>query len=224
VPNDSKSVAATDTLQSLKDAISGQASGQAKAGESVVASKPQPEAEVAAASLPVAKPQPVQPARTSAPNVANAVSTIPSVTPAATSAGACPYTFKVYVYNIDPLLGSVYLAEEARKNRTLHVCKKCIFEQFALEYIVHDFFTQFCGRTMDPKEADYFYLPLIRDAEFRMQLEMRGPRSRDPSPSEKALLSVLEKRDFTLWREVGCSMGVHIHSSILTFIYTNIHT
>jgi hypothetical protein len=28
---------------------------------------------------------------------------------------------------------------------------------------VYDFLTQFCGRTMDPEEADFFYLPVIRD-------------------------------------------------------------
>ena len=26
-----------------------------------------------------------------------------------------------------------------------------------------DFFTQFCGRTEDPNEADFFYLPIVRD-------------------------------------------------------------
>lgn len=36
-------------------------------------------------------------------------------------------------------------------------------EQFALEYVVHDFLTQFCGRTTDPEKADFFYLPVIRD-------------------------------------------------------------
>ena len=29
-----------------------------------------------------------------------------------------------------------------------------------------DFFLGFCGRTYDPKEADFFYLPILRDVSF----------------------------------------------------------
>jgi hypothetical protein len=29
-----------------------------------------------------------------------------------------------------------------------------------------DFFTQFCGRTYDPYEADFFYLPIVRDVSY----------------------------------------------------------
>lgn len=54
---------------------------------------------------------------------------------------------------------------------------------------------------MDPEEADYFYLPIVRDAEFRTALE-RGGRSRAPSPSELALLNLLEKNDSSMWSEV----------------------
>jgi hypothetical protein len=36
-------------------------------------------------------------------------------------------------------------------------------EQFALEFVVMDFFMQFCGRTYDPDLADFFYLPIVRD-------------------------------------------------------------
>lgn len=114
----------------------------------------------------------------------------------------CPYNFKVYVYPIPPSLGSVRYSEEARRNRTLHVCQKCILEQFALEYIMFDFFSQFCGRTNNPEEADYFYLPLVRDAEYRLTLEMKGIRSRAPSPTEQALLNIMEKNDSTLWQSV----------------------
>ena len=46
-------------------------------------------------------------------------------------------------------------------------------EQFALEYVVHDFFTQFCGRTADPEEADFFYLPIIRDVNnFKLMIKL----------------------------------------------------
>ena len=128
----------------------------------------------------------------------------PAPAPAMTKAGAaCPYDFKVFVYSLPPELDSVRLAAEARRNRTLHVCQKCILEQFALEYIIHDFFTQFCGRTERPEEADFFYLPLIRDAEYRVRLEERNnAKKRNPSPAEAALLLLMEKNDSTLWNSV----------------------
>ncbi len=110
--------------------------------------------------------------------------------------GSCEVSFNVYVYPIsDQLLKN---AEDARKNRTFHVCKKCIYEQFALEYIIFDYFTQFCGRTYNPDEADYFYLPIIRDVDYRIALQT-GQRS--PSVIESALLDAIEKKDMKLWRE-----------------------
>jgi hypothetical protein len=114
---------------------------------------------------------------------------------------ACEYDFKVYVYEIPPALDSIRISQEARRNRSLHVCHKCILEQFSLEYIVNDYFTQFCGRTYNPDEADFFYLPLVRDAEFRMAMSI-STRNRAPSASEWALLNLLEKNDSTLWRDV----------------------
>ena len=69
-------------------------------------------------------------------------------------------------------------------------------EQFALEFVVTDFLTQFCGRTMDPEEADFFYLPLTRDAEYRVSLG-RGDRS--PSSADKALMSLILKNDRSHW-------------------------
>jgi hypothetical protein len=101
----------------------------------------------------------------------------------------CPYDFKVYIYPLSPHLGPIYKAEEARRNGTYHICKKCIFEQFALEYVVLDFLTQFCGRTYNPKEADYFYLPIVRDIEYRIHLY--EPGGRKPSPIENVLLEVI---------------------------------
>lgn len=115
---------------------------------------------------------------------------------------SCKYRFKVYVYPIPQTIRSLSISEEARRNRSLHVCQKCILEQFALEYIIYDFFTQFCGRTMNAAEADYFYLPLVRDAEFRQALELGGNRNRAPSATEQALLNIIEKNDSKMWKEV----------------------
>ena len=74
----------------------------------------------------------------------------------------CPYTFKLFIYPFEQLLPSFQLAEQARKNQTYHICHKCIYEQFSLEYIIYDYFSQFCGRTMNPDEADFFYIPMLR--------------------------------------------------------------
>lgn len=128
----------------------------------------------------------------------------------------CKYDFKVYVYDLPPHLASVKYAEEARKSRSLHICQKCILEQFSLEYIVTDFLTQFCGRTYNPEEADYFYLPIIRDAEYRVTLdpsnqEMKGKNRRASSQTEEALLQMMgdkkpqrpgggDNGDPTLWK------------------------
>jgi hypothetical protein len=114
---------------------------------------------------------------------------------------SCKYDYKVYVYDIPQSLNSIKISEEARKNQTLHICQKCILEQFALEYIIHDFFTQFCGRTRDPVEADFFYLPLVRDAEFRWNMQKKRVRSRAPSNAEEAILLMIEKGDSSLWKQ-----------------------
>jgi hypothetical protein len=103
------------------------------------------------------------------------------------------------VYPLSLALGPLRLAEEARRNGTYHICQKCIYEQFALEYVIYDFFTQFCGRVNDPEEADFFYLPIVRDIEYRIALQHGGRR--DSSMIEKVLLSALEKNDTRLWRE-----------------------
>ena len=108
----------------------------------------------------------------------------------------CQYDFSVYVYPLSPSLAPLKLAEEARRNQTWHVCQKCIYEQFALEYVVYDFFTQFCGRTHDPEEADYFYLPIVRDVVFRASLP-----ERHPSEVETVLIQAIEKGNMAPWRE-----------------------
>ena len=115
---------------------------------------------------------------------------------------ACMYDFKVYVYELPSTLGSIQLGHEARRNRTLHVCQKCILEQFALEYIINDFFTQFCGRTYDPSLADFFYLPLTRDAEYRYMLDNNIRGKRQPSLTEQALLDILEKGKSSKWTAI----------------------
>ncbi len=115
----------------------------------------------------------------------------------------CPYNFKIYVYDLPQHLKSIYLSEEARVNKTLHICQKCILEQFSIEYIIYDFFTKFCGRTFDPDEADFFYLPIIRDAEYRVTLDSKGPHNkRAPSSTEQALLDIIEKNNDVKWLEV----------------------
>jgi hypothetical protein len=110
----------------------------------------------------------------------------------------CKVGFKVYVYDIAPEL--LVKAEEARKNRSFHVCVKCIYEQFALEYIIYDYFTQFCGRTFNTEEADFFYLPIIRDVDYRIALSQNGNRA--SSPIETALLEAIEKQNTTTWKSV----------------------
>jgi hypothetical protein len=117
-----------------------------------------------------------------------------------TTTTTCPYDFTVYVYDIPITIDSIRISKEARKNHTLHVCHKCILEQFSLEYIVYDFFINFCGRTFNPKIADYFYLPIIRDAEFRYNLNKKGNRYRQSSLTEQALIDIIEKNDSTLWK------------------------
>lgn len=116
----------------------------------------------------------------------------------------CPYDFSVFVYNIPPSIGSITVSENARKTKTLHVCQKCILEQFALEYIIFDFFNNFCGRTYDPDKADYFYLPIVRDAEYRSLLESpeKGIDKRKSSETEQALLDIMEKNDSKLWNRI----------------------
>jgi hypothetical protein len=42
----------------------------------------------------------------------------------------CEFKFKLYIYELPPNL--IANAESARANSTYHVCRKCIFEQFAL--------------------------------------------------------------------------------------------
>lgn len=132
---------------------------------------------------------------------------------AAVDREACHYPFKVYVYDLPSSLDAVRIGEEARINKSLHICHKCILEQFSLEYIMQDFFTHFCGRTFNPDEADFFYLPLIRDAEFRLAQSIKT-RNRAPSSAEWALLNLLEKNDSSLWQSVFniTDKYWHVHS------------
>jgi hypothetical protein len=83
-----------------------------------------------------------------------------------------------------------------------------------LEYIIYDFFTQFCGRTFDPEKADFFYLPIVRDVtiifgcfyidilskvEYRFEKEVNN--NKFPSPTENALLEAMEKNLTKKWKE-----------------------
>ena len=118
----------------------------------------------------------------------------------------CPYDFKVYVYELSPELKPVKFANEARKNSTYHVCQKCIMEQFALEFVIMDFFTNFCGRTTNPVEADFFYLPIARDVEYRMNIygsngnNNKGGR-RAPTRIDTVLIEAMEKNNMDPWKE-----------------------
>ena len=111
----------------------------------------------------------------------------------------CKHDFKVYVYELSPAIPAQRLAEEARRNQTYHICKKCIFEQFALEYVIDDYLSQFCGRTLNPDEADFFYLPIVRDLEYRVQLVSRGGRA--PTQLDNVLLSAMESNDMSRWNQ-----------------------
>ena len=110
----------------------------------------------------------------------------------------CPFSFRVYVYDIPPHIPPIRLAEEARANKTFHVCQRCIYEQFSLELIVYDYFSQFCGRTLDPEEADYFYLPIARDVEYREQMTKGRKRA---SKMDHVLIAAIEKQDLSPWRD-----------------------
>ena len=110
----------------------------------------------------------------------------------------CSSNIKIYIYDLPAKL--LERAESARAKGEFHICKKCIFEQFALEYIIFDYFTQHCGRTSDPDEADFFYLPIIREIDYRIALSSGGQRA--PSVIEETLLEVLEKNSFVKWHEV----------------------
>ena len=111
------------------------------------------------------------------------------------TASNCNSKLRIYVYDIPEQLS--VLAESARKNAEYHICKKCIFEQFALEYIIYDYLLQHCGRTSNPAEADYFYLPIVREIDYRIALSNGGKRA--PSIIEEALLDAIERNDFSKW-------------------------
>jgi len=114
----------------------------------------------------------------------------------------CEYDFKVYIYELPEDLVPLKLAEDARRDKAYHVCAKCIMEQFALEYIMVDFFSNFCGRTKDPEEADFFYLPVVRDVEYRQTLysSSKGPK-RAPSRMDNVLIQAMEKDNMEPWKE-----------------------
>lgn len=111
---------------------------------------------------------------------------------------ACHSDLKVFVYDIPSELKE--RAEAARVKGDYHICKKCIYEQFALEYIVYDYFTQHCGRTTNPDEADFYYLPIIREIDYRIALSNGGKRA--PSIIEEALIDAVEKNDLQKWSKV----------------------
>lgn len=110
----------------------------------------------------------------------------------------CASKFKVFVYELP--ISVLQRAEDARVNGDYHICKKCIYEQFSLEYIVYDYFMNHCARTANPEEADFFYLPIIREIDYRIALSNGGQRA--PSIIEEILLDALEKNEFSKWSAV----------------------
>ena len=110
----------------------------------------------------------------------------------------CTSGFKVFVYELPASV--LQRAEDARVKGDYHICKKCIYEQFSLEYIVYDYFVKHCARTMNPAEADFFYLPIIREIDYRIALSNGGQRA--PSAIEESLLESLEKNEYNKWAEV----------------------
>ena len=72
----------------------------------------------------------------------------------------CNVDFKVYVYET-PLLE---LSEDYRPNDTFAGSQ----QQYSLGLIVYNYFNHFCGRTLNPDEADYFYLPQSDDVLFHV--------------------------------------------------------
>ena len=50
-----------------------------------------------------------------------------------------------------------------------------------------DYFSTSSSRTYDPEIADFFYLPIIRDIDYRIALAKNGDRT--PSAIETALLN-----------------------------------
>lgn len=111
----------------------------------------------------------------------------------------CQELFQIYVYDIPKQL--LTNSEDARQNKSYHICKKCIYEQFSLEYIVYDYFTTHPCRTKNPYAADFFYLPIIRDIDYRIALS-KSNKPRDPSIIEMALLDAIENYKFSLWLQV----------------------
>ena len=114
------------------------------------------------------------------------------------SSAKCDVDFKVYVYQLPPHL--LEKAEQARRNQTYHVCRGCLLESLSLEYVMYDYFTTFCGRVKNPNDADFFYLPIAREIEYRIELKKTGNRL--PSPTERAILEAMEKNSFYKWKEV----------------------
>ena len=122
----------------------------------------------------------------------------------------------------------------ARGNRTYHTCKKCIYEQFALEYVLWDHFQSSCARTEDPSQADFFYLPIIRDIDYRIALSKNGDRT--PSPIESALLdgvlnnyAAINANQTIITETLIWLPYIHLSTTtklpkVYTYIHTYIHT
>jgi hypothetical protein len=75
--------------------------------------------------------------------------------------------------------------------------------QFSTELIVRDILTHpdSCLRTMDPEEADLFYVPYLPSVEFHAGVRGKPP-SHATSPYAQAILDILQKQDYRAWEEL----------------------
>lgn len=110
---------------------------------------------------------------------------------------SCPYNFKIYVYDLPDNHSGSLLAEHARNQTEYNVCNDCNYSQFSLEFVINDFFLQFCGRTTNPDEADFFYLPVIKDTEYRYR-RLNLQQFREPSLTEYSFIDAIENQNFNI--------------------------
>ena len=105
----------------------------------------------------------------------------------------CHFSFKVYVYDFKVLYGQKATAMS-------NACRRCLMPQFALEYVLFDFFSKFCGRTTNPDEADYYFVPLVPDIEARPWLYRSSVESRIDSRLDTILMEAIEFNNMNPWK------------------------
>ncbi|KAJ8598809.1 hypothetical protein CTAYLR_008643 [Chrysophaeum taylorii] len=115
--------------------------------------------------------------------------------PSLASGEACPYGVRVFVYEFPESLHFNKIAAAARERKIgTHFEGEHLLAQFALEFVLADFFEQACVRTHDPDAADFFFVPFFSDVEYRA-----AGRPNGPSPHGEAILDILERNDTKKW-------------------------